>query len=72
MGYVGRAGILLSFPECFNEGSLQGSGREQGPPLPSRSRPHGKWVYLLSSDNFKEHKDQLVVLQFGKEAIISC
>lgn len=63
---------LFSFPGCFNEGSLQGSGRERGPLLPSHSRPHGKRGYLLSSENFKEQKDQLVVLQSGKEAIISC
>lgn len=64
MGYRGRAAASLS---VLMDGACQGVGR---------SRAHHctplLWGYLLSSDCFKELKDQLVALQAGKEAVIPC
>lgn len=38
-GVCRKTGAPFSFPECFNEESLQGSGRAQGAPLLSLSAP---------------------------------
>lgn len=60
--------------ESSDEGSPQGSGRQQGlsAAVPSRARPQAERSCALSSRRFQEHKDQLVAPGAEKEAIISC
>lgn len=64
MGYVGRAGTLLSIPEGFNEGSPRGTCGSK-----DHSQPHRKWSCVLRSSDSKEQRGQLVVLQLGKRQL---